>query len=68
MKTITITVAASGEITIKTEGFSGSSCKEATAAIEKALGKTVLDTPTGEMHGEQSKNVGTIRGSIVHEL
>lgn len=54
MKTITITVGASGETTIKTEGFSGSSCKDATAAIEKALGKTVSDTPTGEMRNGQS--------------
>ncbi len=54
MKTITITVGTSGETTIKTDGFSGSSCKEATAAIEKALGKTVSDTPTMEAYGGQS--------------
>ena len=54
MKTINITVGPSGDVTIKTDGFSGKSCKDATAAIEKALGKTVSDTLTTEAYSGQA--------------
>lgn len=37
MKTITITIDACGRPTIDAQGFQGTSCKDATKAIEKAL-------------------------------
>jgi len=37
-KTIEITVNPEGTVSIKTSGFTGSSCKDATRDIERALG------------------------------
>lgn len=37
MKTITITIDPCGRPTIDAQGFTGTSCKDATKAIEKAL-------------------------------
>jgi hypothetical protein len=37
-KRIEITVSPSGATSIKTKGFSGSSCKDATRDLERALG------------------------------
>ncbi len=38
MKTIEITVSPKGATSIKTRGFSGGSCKDATRELERALG------------------------------
>jgi len=48
MKTITITITPDGETTIETKGFTGTACKDATAALEKALGMKTKDAPTKE--------------------
>jgi hypothetical protein len=37
-KTIEITVSPEGAVNIKTAGFTGSSCRDATRDIERALG------------------------------
>ena len=37
-KTIEITVSPEGATSIKTSGFTGSSCKDATRELERALG------------------------------
>jgi len=37
-RTIEITVAPTGEVTIEATGFTGGACERATAEIEKALG------------------------------
>ncbi len=37
-KTIQITVTSEGSVSIKTAGFTGSSCRDATRDMEKALG------------------------------
>lgn len=37
-KTIQITVTPDGSVSIKTAGFTGSSCRDATRDMEKALG------------------------------
>jgi hypothetical protein len=37
-KTIEITVSPEGSVSIKTAGFTGSSCKDATRDLERALG------------------------------
>ena len=38
MKTIEITVSPEGATSIKTSGFTGSSCRDATRDLERALG------------------------------
>jgi len=37
-KTITITVSPEGSVSIKTAGFTGASCRDATRDLERALG------------------------------
>jgi hypothetical protein len=45
-----------GECTVQTKGFTGSSCREASKFVEKALGVVVSDTPTAEMFQSQTEN------------
>ena len=40
MKTIKITIETDGKTNIETAGFTGKSCKDATAELERALGKS----------------------------
>ena len=54
MKTIEIIVDAKGEATVQTKGFSGPSCREASKALEQALGVVQSDTPTAEMYQAQN--------------
>ena len=56
MKTIEIIVDAKGECSVQTKGFIGSSCREASKALERALGVVQSDTPTAELY--QGQNVG----------
>jgi hypothetical protein len=48
-RTITVTIAA-GKAVVQTEGYQGAACKDATAALQKALGATETDDPTPEFH------------------
>jgi len=48
--TIEIIVSPKGETTVQTKGFAGSSCRDATKALEKALGMVQSDRATTEMH------------------
>jgi hypothetical protein len=50
METHRITIAKDGAVSIEVNGLKGESCKEATAALEKALGNVVSDTDTPEMY------------------
>jgi len=43
-KKIEITVSPEGATSIRTTGFSGSSCKDATRNLERALGVAVRET------------------------
>jgi hypothetical protein len=47
---IEITVSPEGAVSIKTTGFTGSSCRDATKAIEKALGVAGRETLLPEFH------------------
>ena len=47
---IEIVITPQAEITISVKNVKGASCKDVTAAIEKALGTVVDDTPTKEMY------------------
>ena len=39
-QTITISISPTGDVTVKAQGYQGSTCEEATKAIEEALGVT----------------------------
>ena len=39
MKTIEIVISAKGETTVTTRGFTGQSCRDASKALEAALGQ-----------------------------
>jgi hypothetical protein len=54
MKTIKITVSPQGETSIKTSGFEGADCREATQSLEAALGRSVQETLTSEFYAHQS--------------
>ena len=51
-KTIQITVSPEGSVSIKTAGFTGSSCKDATRDIERALGVAGRETLLPEFHNQ----------------
>ncbi len=53
-KTIEITVSPEGATSIKTSGFTGSSCKDATRDIERALGVSGRETLLPEFYGQTS--------------
>ena len=42
-KTIEITVSPEGATSIKTQGFTGSSCRDATRDLERALGASGIE-------------------------
>jgi hypothetical protein len=50
MKTIEIIVSPKGETTIRTEGFAGTSCRDASRSIEQALGQQTGEQLTAEFH------------------
>ena len=52
---IEILVKPDGQIVIETTGFSGSSCRDATRQMEKALGKAVEERLTVEFHQTQTE-------------
>ena len=47
---ITVEISPEGEVKVQTTGFAGASCKQATKALEAALGAVVSDTQTPEFH------------------
>jgi hypothetical protein len=49
-KRIILRVSPKGVAEIKTSGFTGAECQEATAAVERALGKRVSEELTDEYH------------------
>ena len=59
MKTIELIISPTGQTTVQTKGFAGSSCQEASRLIEQALGKRTGEQLTSEFH--QSNSVDPIR-------
>ena len=49
-KFIEVTVSPKGEIKIETKGFTGASCRDASRALEQALGVRESEEPTAEYH------------------
>ena len=54
MKTIEIIINPKGEARVKTRGFAGASCKDASRFIEQALGEKTSDQATAEMYQTES--------------
>lgn len=54
-KQIIVEVSETGEITIRAVGFKGSSCQQATAALERALGKVTKDSKTPEYYQQSQQ-------------
>ena len=54
MKTIEIVISAKGETTVTTRGFTGQSCRDASKALEAALGQRTGEQLTAEFHQSQS--------------
>ena len=53
-KTIEITVSPEGATSIKTSGFTGSSCRDATRDLERALGLAGRESLLPEFYGQTS--------------
>ena len=53
-KTIEITVSPEGATSIKTSGFTGSSCRDATRDLERALGVSGKESLLPEYYGKTS--------------
>ena len=56
-RTIEIIVSPTGETTVQTRGFAGSSCQAASKFIEQALGQRTDERLTAEFHQTQSVEV-----------
>jgi hypothetical protein len=50
MSNIEITVSPTGQTTVTTKGFAGSSCRDASKFIEQALGQRIDEQLTAEFH------------------
>ena len=57
MPQIVITIDAEGKATVDAHGFKGSGCKDATAAIERALGVVTDDQVKPEFRQSASQSV-----------
>ena len=62
-KTIEITVSPEGAVSIKTTGFTGKSCKDATRELERALGVASKETLLPEFHLQQAQQSRLSQGS-----
>jgi len=47
-------VSPTGEVKVSTIGYKGAACKDATKALEKALGSVTSDTPTPEAYERET--------------
>jgi hypothetical protein len=54
MKTIEITVDPKGGTVVRTVGFSGPECREASRFVERALGRASAEALTPEFYREQT--------------
>jgi hypothetical protein len=54
MKTITIVVDKTGQVSMQTHGYEGLTCRDATKALERALGIVLSDRPTFDQATHQS--------------
>ncbi len=50
MQQIEIVVSPTGQSRIETRGFAGAECRQASAFLERALGRRTAEQLTGEFH------------------
>lgn len=62
-QTIQITVSPQGAVSIKTAGFAGSSCRDATRELERALGVAGRETLLPEFYGQAGTSEQLRQGS-----
>jgi hypothetical protein len=62
-KTIEITVSPEGATSIKTSGFTGSSCRDATRDLERALGVSGRETLLPEFYAQSQTGERLQQGS-----
>ena len=62
-KTIEITVSPEGATSIKTSGFTGGSCKDATRDLEKALGVSGHESLLPEFYAQTQSGERLQQGS-----
>ena len=62
-KTIEITVSPEGATSIKTAGFSGGSCKDATRELERALGVSGRESLLPEFYAQTKAGEQVQQGS-----
>lgn len=55
-RVIEIVVSPSGETTVKTKGFAGADCLQASRFLEQALGSVTDDQKTSEYYVSQSNS------------
>ena len=55
MKTIEVIVHPNGQTKVQTSGFSGASCRQASALLEAALGQVSSERLTAEFYASQSE-------------
>lgn len=56
MSQIIITISPDGNYQIEAQGYTGSSCTEATASLERALGKAEKRDYKPEFHNAQTQD------------
>ena len=61
MKTIEITISPTGDTKVETKGFTGVSCREASKALEEALGLKSTEQMTSEFYRPQAAETLKIR-------
>jgi hypothetical protein len=62
-KTIEITVSPEGAVNIKTSGFTGGSCRDATRDLERALGVSGRESLLPEFYGQTNTGEQLQQGS-----
>ncbi len=55
LRSISVTVSPTGEVTVEAVGFKGASCEAATRAIEEALGKVSKRTAKQERYQAETQ-------------
>ena len=56
-QSIEIIISPTGEATVQTKGFTGSSCRQASKALEQALGVVQSDQATAERYQQAASAV-----------
>jgi len=62
LKTIEITVSPEGAVTVRTKGFTGPACRDASRFLEQALGTRTAEALTADFHQRQGVD-GELRQS-----